>query len=352
MSTPLTTSNVGASEPITIKSNGSDFMSSVAFLAGGRHFVGGGFDGKIRRWRADTVQQMGTPMIAGGSHVQVVCLAASRDGKWIVSGTEDGSVAVWNGETLSRAFRFAPHPDYAVDAVDVSPDGTRIVTGSHDSTVCVWSFSTRERLLGPLKHDYGLAAVKYSPDGRLLATATLACGRHSVRIYNSQDTRLLIYIPIKVDGTDQSLAWSNDGNHLYALSEGNIMFLDVSTGTTLSEWPIPGNDDPRTIALARNGRFIVASAGTTLSFWDTMTEKQIGPVIEPGGVLFSTAISPNYDLVAAGIRSTVVLSLPEILPSHYCDNRPCERDPPTETENTTLEETMKLLLTEVRSLRA
>ena len=287
MSTPLTTSNVGASGPRTIKSNGLDFMSSVTFLAGGRHFVGGGFDGKIRRWRTDNVRQTGKPMNAGDFRDQVACLAASRDGKWLVSATEENWVTVWNAETHSSMLRFTPHSGHLIGTVDVSPDGTRIVTGSHDSTACVWSFSTGERLLGPLKHDFSLAAVKYSPDGRLLATAT--CAKHSVRIYNSQDARLLIDIPIKVDGTDQSLAWSHNSKHLYAISEGNVMFLDVSTGTTLSEWPIPGGDDLSAIIPARKGRFIVASVGTTLSFWDTMTEKQIGPVIDHGSAIFSTA---------------------------------------------------------------
>lgn len=52
---------------------------------------------------------------------------------------------------------------------------------------------------------------------------------------------------------------------------------------------IPGGDDLSAIILARKGRFIVASVGTTLSFWDTMTEKQIGPVIDHGSAIFSTA---------------------------------------------------------------
>ena len=273
-------------------------------------------------------------MNTGDFRDQVACLAASRDGKWLVSATEENWVTVWNAETHSSMLRFTPHSGHLIGTVDVSPDGTRIVTGSHDSTACVWSFSAGERLLGPLKHDFSLAAVKYSPDGRLLATAT--CAKHSVRIYNSQDARLLIDIPIKVDGTDQSLAWSHNSKHLYAISEGNVMFLDVSTGTTLSEWPIPGGDDLSAIILARNGRFIVASVGTTFSFWDTMTEKQIGPVIDHGGAIFSAAISPNYDLVAAGTRSTVVRSLRGILPSHYCHKVDTSKSKPCHPANRSL----------------
>ena len=59
----------------------------------------------------------------------------------------------------------------SVYAVDVSPDATTIATGSNGRTVCVWSF-TGQRLLDPLKRDWAVLAVRFSLDGRLLATGT------------------------------------------------------------------------------------------------------------------------------------------------------------------------------------
>jgi WD40 repeat protein len=88
-----------------------------------------------------------------------------------------------------------------VHAVDISPDATKIATGSTDKTACVWSLSTGERLLDPFKHDDWVVAVKFSPDGQLIATATW--GRDSVRVYDSQNGHLL------VEFLNQSLAWAN-----------------------------------------------------------------------------------------------------------------------------------------------
>ena len=305
---------MASSSTSTIEIEGSNFISSVAFLADGRHIVGGGFEGQVRRWRAEDGQEVGRPMNAGDS---IVSLAVSRDGKWVVSGTESGRVTIWDAMTHSKVTEFRAHPDFPIEAVDVSPDVTRIATGAHDTTACAWSVSTGERLLGPLKHDFTLAAVKYSSDGCLLATAT--CEIHSIRIYDSQDGRLLLNVPVQVDAFDQSLLWSNDNKHLFALSDGKIKCLNVPTGTTLSEWPIHSSNDPRGITLARNGRFIAASANSSLSFWDTTTHGQIGPVIEHADVLFSMAISPNYDLVTSGVKSVVLRSLHDVLPSPYFD---------------------------------
>lgn len=67
-----TSANVRRSKP-------DIFLTSVMFLDDGRHVVGGGFSAKIRRWQAD-VQKVGQPI-----GVDILSLAASRDGMWIVS---------------------------------------------------------------------------------------------------------------------------------------------------------------------------------------------------------------------------------------------------------------------------
>ena len=76
---------------------------------------------------------------------------------------------------------------------DPDRNWVRAVDVSDGCIVCVWSLSTSERLLGPFKLDYEVAAVKFSPDGR---TATLY--RDSVRVYDSQNGGLLIEFPIRV----------------------------------------------------------------------------------------------------------------------------------------------------------
>ena len=51
--------------------------------------------------------------------------------------------------------------------MNVSPDSTSIATGSSDATVSVWSLATDERMLL-----WNTVAVKFLPDGRLIAITT------------------------------------------------------------------------------------------------------------------------------------------------------------------------------------
>ncbi|KAH0829008.1 hypothetical protein J3R83DRAFT_2460, partial [Lanmaoa asiatica] len=296
-----------------IEINGRSRIYSVAFLTNGRHAVGSSDDGEIRRWGAEDGGAVGTPMNAGSI---VFNIAVSRDEKWVVGGTETGEVTVWNAENHQRTSEFQGHQK-RVCAVDVSPDATRIATGSGDDTACVWSLSTGERLLGPLKHDNFVVGVKFSPHGHLIATATWRSD--SLRIYDTRSGDLLVDVPIRVNSYfNGSLAWAGDSNQLFALSrDGSINCLDVSTGATLSKWPIHSNKDPTCIALDSNGTFIAASANSSVSFWDTTTHEQIGSVIHYTADVRSMAISENYDIVVGGGKTITLRNICKVLPSPY-----------------------------------
>ena len=200
-------------------------------------------------------------------------------------------------------------------AVDVSPDGTEIATGAHDGTAHVWSLSTGRRLVDLSGHFSTLVAVKFSPDGRLIASATLVA---SVRIRDSQNGRLLVEFPKPVDSAlNQSIAWASDSKHLFVLSrDGNIHCLDVSAGT--SRWSIDGSKESQCIVLASNGTFIAAPTLSSVSFWDTTTHIKIEFVVHHAAVISSVAISSNYDLVTAGLNLITVHNLRNVLPSLYC----------------------------------
>ena len=300
-------------KPIEI--DGRDSIYAVAFLADGKHVVSGGDEGKMRRWRVGDGRGVGGPVDVESP---IVNIAVSQDEKWVVIGAHSGLVTVWNAESHEKVTELKAHND-RVRAVDVSPDVTRIATGSRDKTVCVWSLSSGECLLGPLKYDHWVVAVKFSPDGRLIATATW---NRDVQVYDSRNAALVSDFPVQVNSAiNQSLAWASDSKRLFALSrDGNINCLDVSTGTTLSKWAIHSSHNPRCIALASNGTFIAASTNSSISFWDAGMREQIGSVIKHSRVIWSMAISANYDLVISGRKTITLLGLCDILPSRYLDN--------------------------------
>ena len=88
----------------------------------------------------------------------------SPDGRRIVSGSEDRTVAVWDLEAGSANPPAHGHQGW-VRSVAVSPDGRRIVSGSKDKTVAVWDLETGTQIHRLTGHQGWVSSVAVSPDG-------------------------------------------------------------------------------------------------------------------------------------------------------------------------------------------
>ena len=114
-------------------------------------------------------------------------ISVSRDGKWIVCGTERGA-SVWDAELQRQSFEV--EDENSVLAVDVSPESTRFATGTIGWEASIWSITTGERLVGPLEHGHSVSGIKFSPHGKHIATACL----YSIHIFDSYNGDQLITI--------------------------------------------------------------------------------------------------------------------------------------------------------------
>src|SRR5690606_1826533 len=75
----------------------------------------------------------------------VMYVAWSPDGTYIVSGSTDKNLILWNAKTGEQVAVLEGHQDW-VTCVAWSPDGTYIVSGSVDKTLIVWKAKTREQV--------------------------------------------------------------------------------------------------------------------------------------------------------------------------------------------------------------
>jgi hypothetical protein len=69
----------------------------------------------------------------------------SPDGQWVVSGSGDKIICVWDAMTGEMvAGPFTGHTG-SVNSVEFSPDGQKIVSGSDDETIHMWSMNSSSR---------------------------------------------------------------------------------------------------------------------------------------------------------------------------------------------------------------
>jgi len=298
-----------------IETGDSSPIYSVAFHPDGMHLFSGKKDG-VRRWRVADGQEVGEGMRG----MDLNAISVSGDHKWIVCGTNHGA-SVWGTQTQEKAAVEVEGMTF-VSTVDISPDSIRFATGTGGphKEASIWNILTGERLVGPLKHDSsGVAGIKFSPNGEHIATLCQA----SIHVFDSHNGNQLIKINNETSkglSAVTPLAWSRNGQQIFAVSSDNkIGSFDVSTGSQLAELQVHGHSDPDCIALASNGKFLTTFARRSITFWDTSTLAQIGPVIKDGQSIWSIALSLDCSHLATGGYSgnIRIRNLSNILPDSY-----------------------------------
>jgi WD40 repeat protein len=144
----------------------NDAVTSISYSPNGCYIITGSLDKTIRIWDGETGSAVGKPL-EGHTH-SVWSVAYSPDGRRIISGSRDKTIRIWDGETGSAVGKpLEGHTD-PVWSVAYSPDGRRIISGSHDTTIRIWDtrdwFCSRRTLSEG--HTDPVWSVAYSPDGR------------------------------------------------------------------------------------------------------------------------------------------------------------------------------------------
>jgi WD40 repeat protein len=88
--------------------------------------------------------------------------------KWIVSGSYDKTVRVWNVDTCREHHQFSGHRSQIND-VSFAPSGEWVVSVSQDQTLKIWKLATGEKFSPAKVHVGPINTCHVSPNG-LIAT--------------------------------------------------------------------------------------------------------------------------------------------------------------------------------------
>jgi WD40 repeat protein len=172
----------------------------------------------------------------------------------------DASVYLWDTETgkLHSSFKQNTH------MLTFSPDGGTLVTcGDSPADIALWDVAGRKRQGSDMCSPGMISAVRYSPDGKTLATATLRKSKiwpsvllwdpttgkdqagvcaHKEKFREAESNLLKLEFPRwKILGDSWKMDFSPDGKLLAVGGlQGDIQVWDVTAGKQLAAWkPTP-----------------------------------------------------------------------------------------------------------------
>ncbi len=104
-----------------------------------------------------------------GHRDSVSCLAYSLDGSLLASGSADGVVCLWDGESGELRHQLRGHQN-AIRSVAIHPDGLVVASGGVDGSIRLWRASDGALCQVLTGHSSGVLRIAFSPTGALLAS--------------------------------------------------------------------------------------------------------------------------------------------------------------------------------------
>ena len=201
----------------------------------------------------------GIPMCELSSHTdEVNSVTFSSDGTFLVSGSDDKTVNLWDDQTGGVIKTFHGHTGI-VWSVSISPDCTMIASGSGDHTIWLWDVQTGKCC----------CVIKGHSD-----EVTSVCFSHT----NSQILRSASF-----DGTVKQ--WDVDGHQIGSTCEGNCIAFSLD-GSHFVSWKFEGR---------------------VATVWNSDSEGVVAELQSPGGYFYHCCFSPDGKFVAGCIDQTTYI---------------------------------------------
>jgi WD40 repeat protein len=278
---------------LTVQIGHTGDVRSVAFSPDGRYVLSGSEDGTAKLWEVSTGREVRT---LSGHRSNVTSVSISPDGRHGLSGSYDGTAKLWDLETGREIWSFSRHSRF-VSSVAFSPDGRNVLTGSLDNTAKLWDVETGREVRTLTGHSTSVSSVAFSPDGRYVLTGShdntaklweVSTGRE-VRTFRGHSNEVTS-ISISPDGRYVLTGSGDQTAKLWEVSTGR----EVRTFSEHSRWV-------HSVAFSPDGRYaLTGSNDNTARLWEVSTGREIRTF--PGGPVLSVAFSPDGQYVLTGLR--------------------------------------------------
>lgn len=221
----------------------------------------------------------------------------SQDGKWLATTTragERGIARLWRINRASATVQAVGRPivhEHEIAAVAFSPDGSLLATAAWDDTARLWDTATGDPHGVPMRHQEDVWTVAFSKDGRIVATGSFD---GTARLWDVTTGKPL-FPPMRHQGPVRTLDFSPDGKLLATGSlDGTIRLWNTTNGQPRG-WPLRHPGDVSSVVFDPAGHLLASSSSAgTSRLWNVATEQaETQKVFQHTSRVYALALSPN-----------------------------------------------------------
>jgi WD40 repeat protein len=274
-------------------------VTTVAYSPDGKFILSGSEDKTLKLWNAEDGKEVRTLTGHRGA-VTGVAFGSTRD--MAVSGSADGAVRLWDVAT-GQQLRTTEGLGWKIASVAVSPDGRRAASGADDNQVTLWELPKLERARALAGHGWRVTSVAFSAAGNRLLSGS---EDDSVKLWDLA-TGLEVRSFRNNLAAVTCVAFSPDGR--FGLSGGKdkvVKLWNLENGRAVQEFK--GHSETlRSVTFSRDGRFAISAGDDgTIRLWDISAGKESRAFTGHTGSVSGVVVSPDgHFAVSAGADSTV-----------------------------------------------
>ncbi|MEM7350747.1 MAG: hypothetical protein AAF657_08075, partial [Acidobacteriota bacterium] len=245
-----------------------------------------------------------------GHEDSVGVIATSPDGRWLVTGSDDGTIRGWDLADPSREPVVLTGHDGEITALAISPNGRWLASGGQSDRVVLRRLDDLEGEPTIYQgHKDSITSIAFGPGSRSMLTGSEDRTAHCYRLGAGGDTHLVesLILPGAEDAVG-AVAISPDGRWLVAASDDNTARIWNAADPNAEPYVLTGHTGPvRAVAISPDSRWLVtASFDNTARRWD-LSRLQGGNRRPTSSLLLghdssvdALAISPDSRLLITG----------------------------------------------------
>lgn len=264
-------------------------------------------------WKSKKFQQI--PLAKHTAFINA--LTFSHNGNWLVSGSSDKSIIIWDVKNRKIQRQISKHNE-AVTAIALSPNGKKIASSSADHTVRVWDFSTGNELKQfPISDSY--SPVTFSHNNELLAFLSdmMTVEIRDLERPNNNKTHPFspvlaqiafspndqILSALKIHGYFALYFWAiNNKAHEIKEIDLRVPLAGIDVNQFIE------NYGPYASAFSLDVNFCAIAWDKDLMLWSTLSKNMLAQLSGHKLAIFATAFSSDSKIVAsADLRGEIIL---------------------------------------------
>lgn len=301
-----------AADPETETIGTGSAVGSLAFSPRGAYLATGSDDGTVQVWNTATRRRVSEPLSAGASASTVLGFRGSGSLVTYASAAQLWDAA--NGTEIGVPFAFTSGfspparnvaPSSSAGLVALSADGSALVTIGGGGLTQLWNPATEQPAGTPFTTTGGVTALALSRGGKTLAAVR---DGGAVTLWNTATRR--------PRGSPLPAGSAGGGDPVF--SPGGKMLATISAGGTARVWDAATGqesgapftaDTPLScspaagcvLAFSPDGRLLAAGdSNGTIVIWNVATGQQVGGSLASGAPADALAFSPDGVALAAG----------------------------------------------------